>query len=201
MILQVPCNSQKLMYCTWVILEIIGPPVSHQEYNCLYISWFMSFSGSLKVTTHNFHLTSISDFKLLSYVIISFFSVETNKKTKNNYSLSHVFFSVEFFPKVHRKGRSPTVHHRRAIAPGLLRGELMEKRGVRKCLVRMAPYCRAQRSEVWGWAGCRSVQTWLIQWKMMIITILGGGNSNIFVIFTLIPGEVIQFDERIVQMG
>lgn len=31
--------------------------------------------------------------------------------------------------------------------PGLLRGELMEKRGVRKCLVRMAPYCRAQRSE------------------------------------------------------
>lgn len=31
--------------------------------------------------------------------------------------------------------------------PGLLRGEVMEKRGARKCLVRMAPYCRAQRSE------------------------------------------------------
>lgn len=32
--------------------------------------------------------------------------------------------------------------------PGLLRGELLEKRGTRNCLVRMAPYCRAQRSEV-----------------------------------------------------
>lgn len=31
--------------------------------------------------------------------------------------------------------------------PGLLRGELLEKRGTRNCLVRMAPYCRAQRSE------------------------------------------------------
>ncbi len=30
---------------------------------------------------------------------------------------------------------------------------------------------------------------------------LGGGNSNIFVIFTPIPGEMIQFDEHIFQMG
>ena len=33
---------------------------------------------------------------------------------------------------------------------GLLRGELLEKRGTRNCLVRMAPYCRAQRSEAFG---------------------------------------------------
>lgn len=34
-----------------------------------------------------------------------------------------------------------------ASTPGLLRGELLEKRGIKNCLVRMAPYCRAQRSE------------------------------------------------------
>ena len=32
-------------------------------------------------------------------------------------------------------------------------------------------------------------------------TYLGGGNSNIFGIFTPIPGEMIQFDEHIFQMG
>ncbi len=30
---------------------------------------------------------------------------------------------------------------------------------------------------------------------------LGGGNSNIFVMFTPILGEMIQFDEHIFQMG
>ena len=30
---------------------------------------------------------------------------------------------------------------------------------------------------------------------------LGGGNSNIFGIFTLIFGEMIQFDDHIIQMG
>ena len=38
-------------------------------------------------------------------------------------------------------------------------------------------------------------------WNCKTQVELGGGNSNIFGIFTPIPGEMIQFDEHIFQMG
>ena len=164
MILQVPSATHK----SWCIahglyLEIIVPPVSHQQCHCLYISWFMSFSGSLKVNPHTiFNVTWICDFKLLSYVIISFFFVETNQKDKKTTTAFRMSsFQLNSSQRSIKKVTNwITGDHRRFVSPGLLRGELMEKRGVRKCLVRMAPYCRAQRSEVWGWAGCSFFQTW-----------------------------------------
>ena len=49
---------------------------------------------------------------------------------------------------------------------GLLRGELLEKRGSKNCLVRMAPYCRAQRSEAFGFFLGAMVFLWLFPKKI-----------------------------------
>ena len=44
------------------------------------------------------------------------------------------------------------------------------------------------------------IQSWSVINSMLIYPILGGGNSNIFICSPL-PGEMIQFDKHIFQMG
>jgi len=48
---------------------------------------------------------------------------------------------------------------------------------------------------------CGNIRSLVFLQQNRMKQLLGGGNSNIFAIFTPIPGEMIQFDEHIFQRG
>ena len=105
------------MYCTWLKPgNHCSPMWVTNNIITSYISWFVSFSGSLKVNPHNFQCDI--NFWLQTEVIICYhiflFLLKPTKKTKNYSPLGMSSFQLTFsyFPKVHRKGRSPTVRHR-----------------------------------------------------------------------------------------